>query len=54
MLITGTVTEWESWAEMAFPQSGHYVVPEALDLVEMDRESDRGTYAETNLWMQHT
>jgi len=54
MLITGTVTEWESWAEMAFPQSGHYVVPGALDLVEMDREADRGTYAETNLWMQHT
>jgi GNAT superfamily N-acetyltransferase len=54
MLITGTVAEWESWAEMAFPQSGHYVVPEALDLVAIDRESDRGTYEETNLWMQHS
>lgn len=54
MLITGTVAEWESWAEMVFPQSGRYVVPEALDLVEIDRESDLGTYEETNLWMQHT
>jgi len=53
MVITGTVAEWESWAEMAFPQSGHYVVPAALDLVEIDREADRGTYAETNLWIQH-
>jgi hypothetical protein len=38
---------------MAFPQSGRYVVPVALDLVEIDREIDTGIYAETNLWMQH-
>jgi hypothetical protein len=30
MRITGTVAEWESWAAMAFPQSGDYVVPGAL------------------------
>lgn len=53
MLIRGTVAEWEKWAEMAFPQSGRYVVPVALDLVEIDREIDTGIYAETNLWMQH-
>jgi GNAT superfamily N-acetyltransferase len=53
MIITGTVTEWESWAAMAFPESGQYVVPDALDLVTIDREQDRGTYAETNLWMRH-
>jgi hypothetical protein len=29
------------------------VVPEALDLVEIDREHDIGTYAEANLWMRH-
>jgi hypothetical protein len=28
-------------------------VPDALDLVSINREEDRGTYAETNLWMQH-
>lgn len=54
VLIRGTVAEWEEWADMAFPQSGRYVVPGALDLVEIDRESDTGVYAETNLWMQHT
>ena len=53
MVITGTVAEWEGWAAMAFPESGEYVVPDALDLVRIDREHDRGTYAETNLWMRH-
>jgi GNAT superfamily N-acetyltransferase len=53
MVITGTVAEWESWADMAFPATGQYVVPDALDLVDIDREQDRGTYAETNLWMRH-
>lgn len=53
MLITGTVAEWEDWAKMAFPQTGRYVVPDALDLVHIDQPADRGTYAETNLWMRH-
>jgi GNAT superfamily N-acetyltransferase len=53
MVITGTVAEWENWAKMAFPQSGRYVVPDALDLVRVDRDADCGTYAETNLWMRH-
>ena len=54
MVIVGAVREWEDWAGMAFPETGRYVVPEALDLVDIDRERDRGTYAETNLWMRHT
>jgi hypothetical protein len=53
MTITGTVAEWESWAQMAFPETGEYVVPDALGLVSIDRERDRGTYLEPNLWMQH-
>jgi GNAT superfamily N-acetyltransferase len=53
MIVTGTVAEWEQWAGMAFPETGRYVVPGALDLVEIDRERDLGTYAETNLWMRH-
>ena len=53
MIITGTVSEWEDWTRMAFPETGQYVVPDALDLVSINREEDRGTYAETNLWMQH-
>jgi GNAT superfamily N-acetyltransferase len=53
MAVTGTVTEWEQWTSMAFPETGRYVVPGALDLVEIDHEQDLGTYAETNLWMRH-
>jgi GNAT superfamily N-acetyltransferase len=53
MIINGTAAEWEEWAAMAFPQSGRYVVPEALDLVDIDREADCGVYREPNLWMRH-
>jgi GNAT superfamily N-acetyltransferase len=53
MVIIGTVADWETWARMAFPQTGQYVVPDALDLVSIDHEEDYGSYAETNLWMRH-
>jgi hypothetical protein len=53
MVITGTVANWADWAKMAFPQSGRYVVPDALDLVRVDRDADHGRYEETNLWMRH-
>jgi GNAT superfamily N-acetyltransferase len=53
MIVTGTVAEWQDWAGMAFPQTGRYIVPGALDLVEIDTERDHGSYVETNLWMRH-
>ncbi len=53
MLIEGSVAEWEDWTGMVFPVSGEYVVPEALNLLRVDRESDRGTYVEENLWVEH-
>ena len=53
MIITGTVAEWEQWTGMVFPETGRYVVPDALDPVDIDHEKDCGTYAETNLWMRH-
>jgi hypothetical protein len=53
MLIEGTVEEWEHWAKMAFPESGRYVVPDALDLVVIDRETDQGQYTEPAVWMRH-
>ena len=40
-------------AGLAFPQTGRYVVPKALDLVDIERAEDLGVYAETNLWMRH-
>lgn len=53
MLVTGSVAEWESWTGMAFPRSGRYAVPGALDPVVIDREHDWGEYSETNVWMRH-
>jgi hypothetical protein len=51
--ITGTVAEWESWTGMAFPASGDYVFPEGLAPLRVDREADRGSYWEPNVWMVH-
>jgi hypothetical protein len=54
MIIPGTVADWEQWAEMRFPETGSYVVPGALQPVEIDIEADRGVYVEPNVWMHHT
>jgi hypothetical protein len=53
MRITGTVAEWQSWTGLVFPESGHYVFPEGLAPVRIDRETDRGEYWEPNVWMVH-
>jgi hypothetical protein len=53
MMIEGTVADWESWTGMVFPVTREYVVPDALNLVWIDREQDRGVYVEQNLWVQH-
>ncbi len=52
-LIEGTVSEWEEWAKMEFPDSGSYVVPGALVPVEIDRTLDLGVYLEPNVWVRH-
>jgi GNAT superfamily N-acetyltransferase len=53
MRVSGTVAQWEQWTEMAFPESGSYVVPGALTPVEIDCERDEGVYVEPNVWMVH-
>jgi GNAT superfamily N-acetyltransferase len=53
MTITGTVSEWEAWTGMAFPESGSYVIADALVPIEIDREGDQGIYVEPNVWMLH-
>ncbi|MFR9793878.1 hypothetical protein ACL07V_35400 [Streptomyces sp. MB22_4] len=51
--MTGTVSEWEQWTGLAFPESGDYVIPRGLSLLRIDRETDQGVYIEPNVWMQH-
>ena len=53
MRIPGSVSDWESWTSLAFPESGAYVVPGALVPIEIDRERDEGVYVEPNVWMHH-
>jgi len=53
LLITGTVSEWESWTGMAFPDSDTYVFPHGLATLDVDRSADLGTYWEPNIWMVH-
>ena len=51
--ITGSIAEWEEWTGMAFPESGEYWFPGGLATVTIDREADRGSYWEPNVWMRH-
>jgi hypothetical protein len=53
MRIVGTVAECEDWAGMALPESGSYIVPDALAPVTVDRERDEAVYVEPGVWMLH-
>lgn len=52
--VQGTRLEWEEWTGMKFPQSGEYIIPGALNPMEMHVEQDKGVYIEPNVWMQHS
>jgi GNAT superfamily N-acetyltransferase len=53
MLIESTIADWEAWTKLRYPESGQYIVPGALNPIEIDCETDRGRYIEPNVWMQH-
>jgi GNAT superfamily N-acetyltransferase len=53
LVVEASVAELEEWCGLAFPESGSYVVEGALVPVEIDREADRGSYREPNVWMRH-
>ena len=53
MTMRGSVAAWERWTGMAFPESGPYVVPFAIDTVAINRESDVGVYHDPNVWIVH-
>ncbi len=51
--MTGSVAEWESWTGLSLPSTGHYVIPNGLSTLYIDRERDLGTYVEGNVWVRH-
>jgi GNAT superfamily N-acetyltransferase len=54
LTVEGTVADWEAWTGMAFPESGAYVVPGALQPVLIDCERNVGRYEDPNVWMRHS
>jgi GNAT superfamily N-acetyltransferase len=53
MVISGSMEQWRAWTGMAFPEKGAYVVPGALNPVEIGPAASTGTYTEPNVWMVH-
>lgn len=53
MTIRGTRIEWQEWTGMRFPQTGSYIIPGALNPIEMNLEKEEGIYIEPNVWMVH-
>ena len=52
-IIRGTRADWEEWTDLKFLQNGQYIIPGALNPIEMNIEKDKGTYVEPNVWMVH-
>jgi len=53
MVITDTVSRWEEWTGLRFPESGSYVVTGAFKPVTIDLRRNVGRYEEANVWMRH-
>jgi hypothetical protein len=53
MEIKGSVAQWEDWTGMKFPESGNYIVSEALVPVDINLEKNIGAYTEPNVWINH-
>lgn len=53
MSLQGNVAGWERWTGLKMPGSGHYVVPELLAPLQVNRDRDRGVYIEPNVWVAH-
>ncbi|WP_298383961.1 MULTISPECIES: hypothetical protein [Ferrimicrobium] len=51
--ITASVSDWEEWTGLEFPETGQYWFPGGLATLAVDRAKDRGSYFEPNVWMHH-
>jgi hypothetical protein len=52
--VIGTVSEWEQWTGMKFPDSGQYLIEGGMQPLIIDKEKNYGVYTEPNLWVRHT
>ncbi|MGJ3237689.1 MAG: N-acetyltransferase [Anaerolineae bacterium] len=53
MRIPGTIAQWREWTGLEFPGSGQYLVPQALNPIQIDLAADEGVYIEPNVWIAH-
>lgn len=53
LTVEGTIQEWEDWTGETVYGSGKYIIPGALQPVDMDCERDVGRYQDPNYWMKH-
>lgn len=53
MDIRSAISNWERWTGMKFPESGAYIVPGALNPVQVDVAADEVVYIEPNVWTVH-
>lgn len=53
MVVTGSVAQWELWSGMRFPESGLYIVPDALHAISIDYINDIGKYEEPHVWVHY-
>lgn len=53
MVVERTRAAWSAWTHLAFPESGEYIVPGALQPVVVDAENDLVRYEDPNVWMLH-
>jgi GNAT superfamily N-acetyltransferase len=51
--ITGTISEWERWTDMRFPDDGEYVFPQGLAPLTINHAQDLGSYWEPSVWIVH-
>jgi hypothetical protein len=53
MRIVASVAEWEEMSGLTFPDTGDYIVPDALCPIQIDRDRDQGVYVEPAIWVEH-
>ena len=53
MVVEATIDEWQEWTGLQFPESGEYVIADALAPIQIDREMNLGRYIEPNVWVHH-
>jgi GNAT superfamily N-acetyltransferase len=53
-VMDDTIGNWERLTQMRFPETGSYIIQGAIAPLEVNCESDRGTYIEPNVWLSYT